>query len=153
MPSTPRILSVGVCLQVVCWSIAHVQQTKSCPRVRQTNQRTLSEQVSATGELLAVTWAPMFEGVLMCAAKDMADYHSAHSEFLRLVEEGLYAESHTLRKRLKPGQCLLFNNRRMLHGREVSRSGASISELNREGEARRGGVSRTPLGSVARHAK
>ena len=79
------------------------------------------EQVSATGELLAVNWAPMFEGVLLCTAKDMADYHSAHSEFLRLVEQGEFAESHTLRKRLESGQCLVFNNRRMLHGREVGR--------------------------------
>jgi len=76
--------------------------------------------VDVNGELLAVTWAPMFEGVQMCAAKDMALYHSAHAEFVRLIEEGQFAESHTVRERLEPGQCLVFNNRRMLHGRKVS---------------------------------
>ncbi len=81
---------------------------------------TLGRQVDANGELLAVTWAPMFEGVQMCSAKDMALYNSAHAEFLRLIEEGQYAESFTVRERLEPGQCLVFNNRRMLHGREVS---------------------------------
>eukprot|EP00903_Cladosiphon_okamuranus_P011635 g10944.t1 len=91
-------------------------------------------QVSATGELLAVTWAPMFEGVLMCSAKDMASYHSAHSEFLRLIEEGPYAESHTLHTRLQPGQCLLFNNRRMLHGREAFSSSSPSSEIEMETE-------------------
>lgn len=62
----------------------------------------------------------MFEGVLVCPPKDMVAYHSAHAEFQRVVEEGTYAESHTIRQKLRPGQCLVFNNRRMLHGRDVS---------------------------------
>lgn len=70
-----------------------------------------------------MTWAPMFEGVLMCQAKEVVPYYLAYREFQRLVEEGPYAESHTVRQRLKPGQCLVFNNRRMLHGREVWRGG------------------------------
>jgi len=73
--------------------------------------------VDADGELLGVTWSPMFEGALICSVNDMELYHKAHTEFLRLIEEGQFANSHTVRKRLEPGQCLVFNNRRMLHGR------------------------------------
>lgn len=64
----------------------------------------------------------------MCPPKDMVAYHSAHAEFQRLVEEGAFAESHTIRQKLKPGQCLVFNNRRMLHGRDVSIGGGGAGE-------------------------
>lgn len=35
------------------------------------------------------------------------------------LEEGQYAHEHTVRARMQPGQCMVFNNRRMLHGREA----------------------------------
>ena len=78
-------------------------------------------QVDANGDLLAVTWSPMFEGVLTCAARDVAPYYEAYRAFQRLIEEGSFAEDHTVRCRLRAGQCLVFNNRRLLHGREVKR--------------------------------
>ncbi len=65
----------------------------------------------------------MFEGALICSVNDTELFHKAHTEFLRLVEEGQFAKSHTVKKRLEPGQCLVFNNRRMLHGHDVSDSG------------------------------
>ncbi|CAM9987094.1 unnamed protein product [Scytosiphon promiscuus] len=85
-------------------------------------------QVDANGDILAVNWAPMFEGVLMCATRDMAPYYAAYREFQHLIEEGQYADKHTIKKRLEPGQCLVFNNRRMLHGREVgSRANSTMT--------------------------
>lgn len=79
----------------------------------------MCSQVDANGDILGIFWAPMFEGVLMCPAKDVAPYHEAYRMFQQLIEEGSFAKERTLRKRLKPGQCLIFNNRRLFHGREV----------------------------------
>ena len=79
-----------------------------------------AHKLDSSGNLVKVTWDPMFEGVLMSAPEDIGPYYWAHRAFHRLIEEGPYAEEHTLRKKLKPGQCVIFNNRRLVHGRDVS---------------------------------
>ncbi|CAM9926567.1 unnamed protein product [Choristocarpus tenellus] len=76
-------------------------------------------QVSQEGDILTVTWAPQFEGTLICSPQDVGPYYEAYTAFQALLEEGTFAREHTLRMRLKPGQCLVFNNRRLLHGREA----------------------------------
>lgn len=72
----------------------------------------------------------MFEGVLMSAPEDIDPYYRAHRAFHRLIEEGPYAEEHTLHKKLKPGQCVIFNNRRLVHGRDVSGTRSYVKQFH-----------------------
>lgn len=78
-------------------------------------------QVDSDGAIVAVTWAPPFEGVLTSAPNDVTPYYEAYRAFQNLIEEGSFAKEHTVRTRLRPGQCMVFNNRRLLHGRDVRR--------------------------------
>lgn len=66
----------------------------------------------------------MFEGVLVCAEQDMAPYYEAHRTFQHILEKSQFAKDHTIRTRLEPGQCVILNNRRMMHGRDVRGGGA-----------------------------
>lgn len=81
--------------------------------------RVAQPQVDANGEIVAVTWSPMFEGVLMCAPQDVGPYYEAHATFQTMMTEGPFAEKHTIRMNMEPGDCMVFNNRRLVHGRTV----------------------------------
>ena len=105
---------------------AEGEKTKRTRETKKMCVTTRFMQVDANGDLLTVTWSPMFEGVLTCASRDVAPYYEAYRAFQSLIEEGSYAEDHTVRLRLRPGQCLVFNNRRLLHGREVRRKKTTI---------------------------
>ncbi|KAG5175212.1 hypothetical protein JKP88DRAFT_265882 [Tribonema minus] len=75
-------------------------------------------EVDTDGEITGVFWAPMFEGTLHVPSKDIQPYYEAYALFQAFLEVGDFAEEHTVRARMQPGQCMVFNNRRMLHGRE-----------------------------------
>lgn len=75
--------------------------------------------MDSNGRILGVFWAPMFEGALMCPPKDVGPYYEAYRAFQQLIEDSQFAKDHTVLTKLKPGQCVIFNNRRMLHGRKV----------------------------------
>ena len=78
-------------------------------------------------EITAVHWSPPFEGPLCLPPEDVDDYYEAYADFERLLnvdldvprEEDLasYVDEFSWRRKLKPGEVLVFNNRRMLHGR------------------------------------
>ena len=89
-------------------------------------------------EIIALNWSPPFEGPQQISQRLVNLYFDAYSAFSSLVDvnagKGLldnktfhcdgeeikaihYAEQYTWQKRLKPGDVLVFNNRRMLHGR------------------------------------
>ena len=95
------------------------------------------------GEITTVNWSPPFEGPLGVPADMVKDYYVAYTAFQKMVDNSLPAEhgSHTLspslnkalsayaneytwEQALRPGEILVFNNRRMLHGRR----GFSIKE-------------------------
>jgi gamma-butyrobetaine dioxygenase len=80
------------------------------------------------GELVAVTWAPPFEAPLRiaCARADLDEYFGARSAFARLLGDleagdgrGGLPHGALLETRLEPGEVLVFNNQRMLHGRRA----------------------------------
>lgn len=91
-------------------------------------------------EIVTVNWAPPFEGPL-CVPPDMVmPYYAAYSAFERILDSSVsssdngyideryeetalkdqlseYAKTYTWKYRLKIGEILVFNNRRILHGR------------------------------------
>ena len=79
-------------------------------------------------EITAVHWSPPFEGPLCLPPEDVVDYYEAYADFERLLNADLdipsekdlssYADEFTWKRKLKPGEVLIFNNRRMLHGRK-----------------------------------
>ena len=67
--------------------------------------------------MVALHWAPMFEGPLLAPEADVAPYYAAYSALARFLADAEDAGRWTTRLRLRPGDVLCFNNRRMLHGR------------------------------------
>jgi len=89
-------------------------------------------------EIVNVHWAPPFEGPLQIHPDRVEDYFKAYAAFELMLDNskcpkacseassiGLdlaiclseYARDYTWEYRLKPGEILVFNNTRMLHGR------------------------------------
>eukprot|EP00667_Euglena_gracilis_P006858 EG_transcript_6918 len=80
------------------------------------------------GEILDVNWAPPFEGPCRVPVAQYARYHAAYCKFHALIEgprpgeaeePSRYAATHTVRFRMRPGEVVVFNNRRMLHARDA----------------------------------
>lgn len=67
------------------------------------------------GDVLKVVWSPPFEGPLRISAERVEEYYVARKAFKDLMIR-MYA-THLLEFTLQPGQVLVFNNGRMLHGR------------------------------------
>lgn len=72
-------------------------------------------------DVIAVFWAPPFEGPLDTAglpSRLVNDYFRAYEKLGSLIRSSPRLwERHGMRFRLLPGDCVVFNNRRMLHGR------------------------------------
>ena len=89
-------------------------------------------------EIVAVWWSPPFEGPVYLPPEQVDCYYEAHADFERMLNRALfdgisnededelshYANDYTWERKLKPGEILVFNNRRMLHGRR----GFSVSK-------------------------
>lgn len=76
--------------------------------------------LGAGGALTGVTWAPQFEGPLRAPAEDAGPFFSAYGAFAALladVEAG--RAPGLLQFRLRKGDAVVFNQRRMLHGRRA----------------------------------
>ena len=65
------------------------------------------------GELVGVFWSPPFEGPLRAPREEIGAYYAAYSALHGAIER-----APCTRHRLQPGEVLVFNNRRMLHGRD-----------------------------------
>ncbi|KAL7470731.1 hypothetical protein ACHAXS_010996 [Conticribra weissflogii] len=89
------------------------------------NTRELMER-----EIVAVHWSPPFEGPVVLPPGDVDRYYEAYSDFERILDLAVtsedcderdelsqYANEFTWERKLSPGEVLVFNNRRMLHGR------------------------------------
>ena len=94
-------------------------------------------------EVTAVFWSPPFEGPV-CLPPDQVDrYYEAYADFERLLngntnddnddELSQYAQDFTWQHKLQPGEMLVFNNRRMVHGRRsfFAAEGVSFDESQR----------------------
>lgn len=80
--------------------------------------------VNADGHIIAVFWAPPFEGELRAAAKDVGPYFDAYEAFADIINSKEAERRCGWRLLLHEGDLLIFNNRRLLHGREgISGSG------------------------------
>ena len=99
-------------------------------------------------EICAVNWSPPFEGPLLVPHDLIPKYFEAYSAFSHLLDKSKkasylggsysfdnlelnsqnYADLFTWQRRLRPGEILVFNNRRMLHGRK-SFSSAKSSDI------------------------
>lgn len=64
-------------------------------------------------EPLQVYYAPPFQGPLDGRPEDMAEFYAAFKKFSALVSDERMMVEH----RLRPGECVIFANRRVLHGR------------------------------------
>mmetsp|Transcript_13206 Transcript_13206/g.32095 ORF Transcript_13206/g.32095 Transcript_13206/m.32095 type:complete len:581 (-) Transcript_13206:441-2183(-) len=83
------------------------------------------------GEIVAVYWSPPFEGPVCLPPGQVDRYYEAYADFERMLngdsdtangtdnhdELSRYAHEFTWEHKLNPGEMLVFNNRRMLHGR------------------------------------
>jgi gamma-butyrobetaine dioxygenase len=70
--------------------------------------------VDDRANLVAVNWAPPFEGPFAGDPADEARYRRAYRRFASTVENGP-----RLSLRLEPGEMVVFNNRRTLHARQA----------------------------------
>ena len=84
-------------------------------------------------EILAVWWSPPFEGPVYLPPEQVDGYYEAYADFELMLNTSVaidddadndndnalsqYAKTYTWERKLKPGEMLVFNNRRMLHGR------------------------------------
>merc|ERR1711997_998117 len=87
------------------------------------------------GEIIGVNWSPPFEGPLSIPSSYLEPYYKAYGAFQRILDDTVpanstensdndliakyqnFAKQYTWQKKMQPGQVLVFNNRRMLHGR------------------------------------
>lgn len=105
------------------------------------------------GQVISVTWSPAFEGPpLAIAADEMERFVEAYAAFERMLDDNCflstenkisaildhnldaelqeYAYDFTWERNLEPGDMLIFNNQRMLHGRR----GFEVLDLNDDSE-------------------
>mmetsp|Transcript_23667 Transcript_23667/g.35299 ORF Transcript_23667/g.35299 Transcript_23667/m.35299 type:complete len:373 (+) Transcript_23667:1010-2128(+) len=113
-------------------------------------------------EIVAVNWSPPFEGPLSIHSDLMEDYYKAYAAFERMIDTSIsaatehgdkesamdefsqYAFEYTWERRLQPGEILVFNNQRMLHGRR----GFHVNEIveSKGGDVQEGASTRHLIG-------
>ncbi|XP_059159434.1 uncharacterized protein LOC131943364 [Physella acuta] len=77
------------------------------------------------GEIVAVYWAPPFEGPLLVNEGNVEKYYKAYEMFAKCIN----SSPHTLTHRLQPGELVAFNNQRMLHGRHAFQTNKGTRHL------------------------
>jgi alpha-ketoglutarate-dependent taurine dioxygenase len=74
--------------------------------------------VNHLGAITEMRWAPAFEAPLSAMDPEkIVQYYHAKAEFVKVLTD--LRESRQLRFRLKPGQTVVFQQTRVLHGREA----------------------------------
>lgn len=66
------------------------------------------------GEIVGVNWSPPFEGPLKVKQEDVLPYYRAYTKFAKEVKNS----TNKIVFRMKPGDLLTVNNRRLLHARK-----------------------------------
>ena len=97
--------------------------------VRMVYQRPHFDVHPRYGSVVGVHWAPMFEGPLRASRKEADAYYRSKSRFVEFLEKE--CDEFKLCFKLEKGDCVVFNNRRMLHGRNafsVEGSGKTIAD-------------------------
>lgn len=70
---------------------------------------------TATPAIANINWSPPFQGRFQpsVTSAQLKTYHRAAAAFADLVDD----VANQYRVKLEPGECVVFNNRRVLHGR------------------------------------
>eukprot|EP00924_Labyrinthula_sp_SR-Ha-C_P010689 maker-scaffold_49-snap-gene-1.98-mRNA-1 protein AED:0.01 eAED:0.01 QI:63/1/1/1/0/0/2/241/410 len=68
-------------------------------------------------DVIAVFWAPPFEGPVDLPVEDMLKYYEAYAKFQEFLNSDEALAAYGIEFRLKEGEMIAFNNRRMLHAR------------------------------------
>jgi len=112
------------------------------PHVRLSKKEIGGLKTTTTGdrEINAVYWSPPFEGPVCLPPEKVDQYYEAYADFECLLNGGdvdcelcQYAREYTWERKLRPGDMLVFNNQRMLHGRRGFSTpvGASFEDMQR----------------------
>lgn len=70
-------------------------------------------ELTGQGEMMGVFYSPRLDDIPLMSEQDTRDYHRARKRFCSLLTDPRYE----LRLRLEPGQLMMFDNNRVLHGR------------------------------------
>lgn len=70
-------------------------------------------ELSGSGEMVGVHYSPRLDNLPLLSEEDTRRYHCARKRMGELFEDPAYA----LRFRLEPGEMMVFDNNRVLHGR------------------------------------
>ncbi|GBG29905.1 Trimethyllysine dioxygenase, partial [Hondaea fermentalgiana] len=81
------------------------------------------------GEVTACFWAPPFEGPLRVREDFVEPYYRAYHAFRTLLMSKEMWDKYGFLFRLRPGDLITFNNRRMLHGRNAFTSETGARHL------------------------
>jgi len=80
-------------------------------------------------QVTAVYWSPPFEGPLRVKEEFVEPYYKAYNAFRAMLLSDEMWDKYGCVFRLAPGDLLVFNNRRMLHGRNAFTSEAGTRHL------------------------
>lgn len=83
--------------------------------------------LNASGEVTALFWSPPFDGPLHAPVADIPAYYEAYRTFDAFLARLVEARGWTFR--LRPGEVMTFNNRRILHGRNAFTSNGGTRAL------------------------
>jgi gamma-butyrobetaine dioxygenase len=70
-------------------------------------------ELDGSGQMIGVHYSPRLDDIPLMPDDDTRRYHRARKRFGQLLEDPRYE----LRLRLEPGQLMMFDNNRVLHGR------------------------------------
>lgn len=79
----------------------------------------VTDNGGADGAVTSVFWSPSFEGALDVAPEDVSRYYAAYDAFSALFADEELKSKHKVEFRLRDGDCITFNQRRLLHGRNA----------------------------------
>lgn len=71
--------------------------------------------INPHNELVAVNWSPPFEGPIKLQEDEMVDYFQAYKAFKSAIDNAFIEYGHQFK--LNNDEIVIFNNRRLLHGR------------------------------------
>lgn len=100
---------------------AHMRTTRPHITVRHSPARSLTtSSLSNTKDddiVTGIFWAPPFEGPLILHPDDVQAYYSAYGAFANVLADIEKDGKMLIQYRSEPGEIVVFNNRRILHGR------------------------------------
>ncbi len=86
-------------------------------------------ELDENAKVRTISYSPPFEGPLEASAKQSEPYFRAFSTFTKIINRSQLRVDH----RLKPGDLISFNNRRVLHAREAFASTKENGERHLQG--------------------